>query len=89
MAALEAPARPPAPRPHVNLDDALALFLSPRHRPTTLPRLRRWLSAPEVVRWWGDPRDELELLRADLNEPRMTMRIVCFRGRAVRLRAGL
>jgi aminoglycoside 6'-N-acetyltransferase len=46
-----------------------------------LPRLRRWLSAPEVVRWWGDPRDELELLRADLNEPRMTMRIVSFNGR--------
>lgn len=46
-----------------------------------LPRLRRWLSAPEVARWWGDPRDELELLRADLNEPRMTMRIVSLRGR--------
>jgi aminoglycoside 6'-N-acetyltransferase len=46
-----------------------------------LPRLRRWLSAPEVVRWWGDPRDELELLRADLNEPHMTMRIVSFNGR--------
>ena len=46
-----------------------------------LPRLRCWLSAPEVVRWWGDPRDELELLRADLNEPRMTMRIVSFNGR--------
>jgi aminoglycoside 6'-N-acetyltransferase len=46
-----------------------------------LPRLRRWLSAPEVARWWGNPCDELELLRADLNEPRMTMRIVSFRGR--------
>ena len=46
-----------------------------------LPRLRCWLSAPEVARWWGDPRDELELLRADLNESRMTMRIVSLRGR--------
>jgi aminoglycoside 6'-N-acetyltransferase len=46
-----------------------------------LPRLRRWLTAPEVARWWGDPREELELLREDLNEPRMTMRIVSFRGR--------
>jgi aminoglycoside 6'-N-acetyltransferase len=46
-----------------------------------LPRLRRWLSAPEVARWWGDPREELELLRADLNEPRMTMRLVSFKGR--------
>jgi aminoglycoside 6'-N-acetyltransferase len=47
-----------------------------------LPRLRRWLSAPEVARWWGDPREQLEHLRADLREPRMTMRIVSFQGRA-------
>jgi aminoglycoside 6'-N-acetyltransferase len=47
-----------------------------------LPQLGGWLRAPEVARWWGDPRDELELLRADLSEPRMTMRIVSFRGRA-------
>jgi aminoglycoside 6'-N-acetyltransferase len=45
-----------------------------------LPRLRRWLRAPEVTRWWGDPRRELETLRADLDEPRMTMRIVSFNG---------
>jgi aminoglycoside 6'-N-acetyltransferase len=45
-----------------------------------LPRLRRWLSAPEIARWWGDPRDEFELLHADMNELRMTMRIVSFRG---------
>jgi aminoglycoside 6'-N-acetyltransferase len=50
--------------------------------PDDLPRLRRWLSAPEVARWWGDPREELELLRADLSELRMSMRIVSFRGRA-------
>lgn len=41
-----------------------------------LPRLRRWLNAPEVRRWWGNPREEFELLRGDLNEPRMTMRVV-------------
>ena len=48
-------------------------------RPVTakdLPRLRRWLNAPEVERWWGDPIEQFELLRADLNEPLMTMRIV-------------
>jgi aminoglycoside 6'-N-acetyltransferase len=53
-------------------------------RPATmgdLARLRRWLHAPEVQRWWGEPRDEFELLRADLNEPRMTMRIVSFKER--------
>ena len=46
-----------------------------------LPLLRRWLHAPEVVRWWGDPREQFELLRADLSEPRMAMRIVSFNGR--------
>jgi aminoglycoside 6'-N-acetyltransferase len=53
-------------------------------RPTRmgdLPRLRRWLRTPEVKRWWGEPHEEFELLRADLNEPRMTMRIVSFNGR--------
>ncbi|HXE26623.1 MAG TPA: GNAT family N-acetyltransferase [Roseiarcus sp.] len=60
-------------------------MLSPPYsfRPATardLPRLRRWLRAPEVERWWGNPSDELELLRADLNEPRMRMRIVSFNG---------
>lgn len=46
-----------------------------------LPRLRRWLSAPDVARWWGNPTEQFELLRADLIEPRMTMRIVSFNGR--------
>jgi aminoglycoside 6'-N-acetyltransferase len=52
-------------------------------RPATtddLPRLRRWLLAPEVRRWWGEPSEQFELLREDLNEPRMTMRIVSFAG---------
>lgn len=46
-----------------------------------LPRLSRWLMTPEVVRWWGDPAHEFETLKADLVEPRMTMRVVLFRGR--------
>jgi aminoglycoside 6'-N-acetyltransferase len=46
-----------------------------------LSRLRRWLRTPEVKRWWGSPREQFELLRKDLNEPRMTMRIVSFNGR--------
>jgi aminoglycoside 6'-N-acetyltransferase len=46
-----------------------------------LPRLRRWLYAPEVKRWWGNPSEQFELLRADLNDPRMTMRIVSCNGR--------
>ena len=46
-----------------------------------LPRPRRWLHTPEVARWWGNPSDQFELLRDDLNEPRMTTRIVSFNGR--------
>jgi aminoglycoside 6'-N-acetyltransferase len=46
-----------------------------------LPLLRRWLRAPEVVRWWGDPDEQEALLTEDLDEPRMAMRIVCFAGR--------
>jgi aminoglycoside 6'-N-acetyltransferase len=46
-----------------------------------LPRLRRWLHTPKVRRWWGNPIQQFELLRADLNEPLMTMRIVSLRGR--------
>jgi aminoglycoside 6'-N-acetyltransferase len=53
-------------------------------RPATagdLGRLRRWLRTPEVRRWWGAPREQFEFLRADLNEPRMTMRLVSLNGR--------
>jgi aminoglycoside 6'-N-acetyltransferase len=46
-----------------------------------LPRLEVWLQTPEVARWWGDPAEQLELLREDLNEPLMVMRIVSFEGR--------
>jgi aminoglycoside 6'-N-acetyltransferase len=43
-----------------------------------LPRLNEWLRTPEVVRWWGEPEEQAELLRGDLDEPRMVMRIVSF-----------
>jgi aminoglycoside 6'-N-acetyltransferase len=46
-----------------------------------LPMLERWLRAPEVVRWWGDPDEQAALLRADLDEPAMVMRIVSLDGR--------
>ena len=46
-----------------------------------LPLLRLWLRTPEVVRWWGDPEEQAALLREDLDEPRMAMRIVSFEGR--------
>ncbi len=47
-----------------------------------LPMLREWLATPEAMRWWGDPQAEAALLRDDLDNPQMTMRIVSFAGRA-------
>jgi aminoglycoside 6'-N-acetyltransferase len=46
-----------------------------------LPRLRAWLQTPEVEHWWGDAAEQLVLLKEDLDEPRMCMRIVSFEGR--------
>ena len=48
-------------------------------RPVTwddFPMLEHWLHTPEVVRWWGASAEELALLRADMDEPGMTMLIV-------------
>jgi aminoglycoside 6'-N-acetyltransferase len=41
-----------------------------------LPMAARWLSTPDVVRWWGDPTRELTLLAGDLDEPLMRQWIV-------------
>lgn len=54
-------------------------------RPLTvadLPMLRQWLGTPEAVRWWGDPDKEHALLVDDLDDPRVSMNLVEFRGRA-------
>lgn len=40
--------------------------------------LAEWLRTPAVMEWWGDPHEQAALLRADLEEPRMVMRIVAF-----------
>jgi aminoglycoside 6'-N-acetyltransferase len=41
--------------------------------PSDLPRLEAWLRAPEIITWWGDPVEQAELLRADIDDPRMQM----------------
>lgn len=46
-----------------------------------LPLARRWLETPEARRWWGDPDEQVALLAADLDEPRMRMWIVAHAGR--------
>ena len=46
-----------------------------------LPQLEVWLQGPEVVTWWGDPVEQAELLRSDIDEPRMQMELVLFNGK--------
>jgi aminoglycoside 6'-N-acetyltransferase len=46
-----------------------------------LPMVRRWLAAPHVVQWWGDPADQFELVRGDLAHPGMDQLIVATDGR--------
>jgi aminoglycoside 6'-N-acetyltransferase len=41
----------------------------------------RWLETPEVLRWWGDPAEQLALLKQDLDEPAMRQWIVEHRAR--------
>jgi aminoglycoside 6'-N-acetyltransferase len=48
---------------------------------TDLPQLEMWLQAPEIVTWWGDPTEQAELLRSDIDDPRMQMELVLFQGR--------
>jgi aminoglycoside 6'-N-acetyltransferase len=48
-------------------------------RPMTsadLPMVARWLRTPEVVRWWGDPDEQYELVSGDLTHPDMAQFIV-------------
>jgi aminoglycoside 6'-N-acetyltransferase len=61
-------------------DDPKAYTFRPAS-PKDMPRLRAWLQAPEVMHWWGDPAEQLKLLKEDLNEPRMVVQIVSFDGR--------
>jgi hypothetical protein len=46
-----------------------------------LPMVERWLKTPEVVRWWGDPAEQLAFLKDDLGEPLMQQWIVAHRER--------
>jgi aminoglycoside 6'-N-acetyltransferase len=45
-----------------------------------LSKLEVWLQAPDIIAWWGNPIEQAELLRADLDEPRMQMELVLFNG---------
>ena len=36
-----------------------------------LPMIERWLVTPEVMRWWGEPDEQYELVSGDLDHPDM------------------
>jgi aminoglycoside 6'-N-acetyltransferase len=41
-----------------------------------LPLVRRWLAAPHVTQWWGEPDEQFGLVSGDLDEPAMDQFIV-------------
>ena len=43
--------------------------------------VRRWLQTPEVLRWWGNPDEQYELVSGDLDHPDMDQFIVTLDGR--------
>jgi len=43
--------------------------------------IRRWLSTADVVRWWGEPEAQYELVSGDLDHPDMDQFIVSLDGR--------
>src|SRR3984885_5883430 len=45
------------------------------------PMIERWLVAPEVMRWWGEPDEQYELVSGDLDHPDMDQFIVELDGR--------
>src|ERR1700744_4543738 len=47
-----------------------------------LALVRRWLQTPEVMRWWGDPDEQYDLVSSDLTHPDMDQFIVSCEGRA-------
>jgi aminoglycoside 6'-N-acetyltransferase len=46
-----------------------------------LPMVRRWLQTHEVVRWWGNPDEQYELVSGDLDHPDIDQFIVTVVGR--------
>ena len=46
-----------------------------------LPLIRRWLATPEVMRWWGEPDQQFDLVSGDLDHPDMDQFIVSLGGR--------
>jgi aminoglycoside 6'-N-acetyltransferase len=49
--------------------------------PGDLAMVRCWLETPEVVRWWGQPDEQYQLVSGDLDHPDMDQFIVGLGGR--------
>ena len=46
-----------------------------------LPLVQRWLGEPHVVRWWGNPNEQFDLVSADLDGQTMNQFIVTYERR--------
>jgi len=46
-----------------------------------LPTICRWLAAPHVAEWWGDPEQQFALVSGDLSAAAMSQYIVTIDGR--------
>jgi aminoglycoside 6'-N-acetyltransferase len=45
--------------------------------------LRRWLAAPHVAQWWGDPEHQFALVSADVEEAGLEQYLVAREGRPI------
>lgn len=45
-----------------------------------LPLLKSWLDTPIVRQWWGDPSDEVGVMRRDVNDSKIVMQVVLHEG---------
>ena len=48
-----------------------------------LPLMASWLRLPHMVQWWGDPDEQLALLREDLDHPAMDQYMVIAEGKPI------
>lgn len=55
---------------------SLCLYHFRRMSGTDLPLVRRWLEAPHVARWWGDPEEQFALVKGDLETAALEQFIV-------------
>ena len=46
-----------------------------------LPQVSHWLAAPHVAQWWGEPDEQLALIRGDIEDTAMNQFVVAIGGR--------